>query len=45
MYQKVVVVVQQAGHLDRKGEEVAQEEGVEGEEEEPLLLVGIREVV
>lgn len=46
MYQKVVVVVQQAGHLHHsKGEEVAQEEGVEGEEEEPLLLVGIREVV
>lgn len=41
-----MVVVEQAGHLDHsKGEEVAQEEGAEGEEEEPLLLVGMREAV
>lgn len=38
--------MRQAGHLHHcKGEEVAQEEGEEGEEEVLLLLVGIREVV
>lgn len=46
MYQKVVVVVGQAGHLHHhKREEVAQEEEEEGEEGVLLLLIGIREVV
>lgn len=46
MYQKVVVMVRQAGHLHHcKGEEGAPEEAEEGEEEVLLLLTGTREVV
>lgn len=46
MYQKVVVVVRQAGHPHHhKREAVAQEEGVEGEEGVLLLSMGIKEVV
>lgn len=46
MYQKVVVVGGQAGHLHlHKREEVAQEEEEEGEEGVLLLLIGIREGV